>query len=92
MIEDCSRLALEAQQSLPISRAVGEALAVLSATVSSTSNVSSQVIATVSAEVASAVVEAEELVDDLLRVIQVSYRRGFPPRLPTTGIGRGFVQ
>lgn len=85
-MEDCSRLAHEAEQSLPIARIVGEALAVLSATVSSRSNVSSQVFATVSAEVASAVVEAEELVDDLLRVIQVSPCRGFPSRVDAADV------
>lgn len=72
-MEDCSRLALEADQSLPIARAVREALTVLSATVStSSSSASPHVVATVSSEVASAVVEAEELVDELLSVIQVS--------------------
>lgn len=72
-MEDCSRLALEAKQSLPIAQTVGEALAVLSSTLSGTgSNTPRQVVTTVSSEVASAVVEAEELVDDLLRVIQVS--------------------
>lgn len=77
-MEDCSRLALEAEQSLPIARTVGEALAVLSTTVSTrSSSVSPQVIAAVSSEVASAVIEAEELVDDLLRVIQVSCRSFF---------------
>lgn len=85
-IEDCSRLALEAEQSLPIARTVGEALAVLSATVSNTSNTSPQVVATVSSEVASAVVEAEELVDDLLRVLQVSSRHEFPQRVSATDI------
>lgn len=71
-IEDCSRLALEAEQSVPIARNIGEALAVLSITVSMTnSNSPSQVVATVSSEVASAVVEAEGLMDDLLKVIQV---------------------
>jgi len=72
-MEDCSRLAIEAEQSLPIARTIGEALAVLNITVLMTnSSSSSQVAATVSSEVASAVVEAEELVDDLLKVIQVS--------------------
>lgn len=72
-MEDCSRLALEAEQSLPIAQTVGEALAVLSTTVSVTSShTPAQVVTTVTSEVASAVVEAEELVDDLLRVIQVS--------------------
>lgn len=71
-MEDCSRLALEAEQSSPIARAIGEALAVLSATVSvPSSKASAAEVATVSSEVASAVGEAEELVDGLLRVIQV---------------------
>ncbi|CAM9242814.1 unnamed protein product, partial [Hapterophycus canaliculatus] len=70
-MEDCSRLALEAEHSMPIARTVGEALAVLSATVSATSgSASAQAAAAVSSEVASAVVEAEELVDDLLSAIQ----------------------
>eukprot|EP00752_Nemacystus_decipiens_P011881 g10535.t1 len=74
-MEDCSRLALEAEQSLPIAQTVGEALAVLSSTLSVTSSHNppqdpQQVATTVSSEVASAVIEAEELVDDLLRVIQ----------------------
>ncbi|CAN0002365.1 unnamed protein product [Scytosiphon promiscuus] len=70
-MEDCSRLALEAEQSLPIARTVGEALAVLGATVSTSSrSASPQVVAAVSLEVVSALIEAEELVDDLLRVIQ----------------------
>lgn len=68
-MENCSRLALEAEQSLPIAQTIGEAVAVLSATLSVTPP---QAVTTVSSEVASAVVEAEELVDDLLRVIQVS--------------------
>lgn len=78
---------------MPIARALGEALAVLGATVSSTSNMSSRVIVTVSAEVASAVVEAEELVDDLLGVIQVSSHRGsrFTPLISTTYTDEGFV-
>ncbi len=76
-IEDCSRLALEAEQSLPIARNIGEALAVLSFTVSMANSSSpSQVVATVSSEVASAVVEAEGLVDDLLKVIQVGSHNG----------------
>ncbi|CBN74280.1 conserved unknown protein [Ectocarpus siliculosus] len=70
-MEDCSRLALEAEQSSPIARAIGEALAVLSATVSVPSSKASPAeVAAVSSEVASAVGEAEELVDGLLRVIQ----------------------
>lgn len=77
-MEDCSRLALEAEQSLPIAQTVGEALAVLSLSVTS-SHTSPQLATTVSSEVASAVVEAEELVDDLLRVIQVSSRHVLAP-------------
>lgn len=73
-MEDCSRLALEAEQSLPVAQTVGEALAVLTSTLSvASSDTPPQVVTTVSSEVASAVVEAEELVDDLLSVIQVSY-------------------
>ena len=76
-MEDCSRLALEADQSLPIAQTVGEALAVLSTTFSvAKSSTSPQVVTTASSEVASAVVEAEELVDDLLRVIQVRSHHG----------------
>lgn len=72
-MEDCSRLALEAEQSLPISQTIGEALAVLRTTMSVTSSqTATQMVTTVSSEVASAVVEAEELVDNLLGVIQVS--------------------
>ena len=79
-IEDCSRLALEAEQSLPIVWTVGEALAVLGITVSMTSSSSTplQVVTTVSSEVASAMVEAEGLVDDLLKVIQVSSHDRIP--------------
>ncbi|CAM9421502.1 unnamed protein product [Ectocarpus fasciculatus] len=72
-MEDCSRLALEAEQSSPIARAIGEALAVLSATVSAPSSkakASPAEVAALSSEVASAVGEAEELVNGLLRVIQ----------------------
>lgn len=76
-MEDCSRLALEAEQSLPIAQTVGEALAVLSSALSVASSLTTpQVMTTVSSEVASAVVEAEEYVDDLLRVIQVSSHHG----------------
>lgn len=79
-MEDCSRLALEAEQSLPIAQTVGEALAVLSTTLSVTSShTPTQAVTTVSSEVASAVVEAEELMDDLLRVIQVSSSHMFRP-------------
>lgn len=79
-MEDCSRLALEAEQSLPIAQTIGEALAVLSTTLSVTSShTRPQVAMTVSSEVASAVVEAEELVDDLLSVIQVSSHRMLAP-------------
>lgn len=71
--EDCSRLAHEATQSLPIAQAMGEALSVLNVTVLSTDGTFSvDAIATVSGEVVSAVIEAEGLVDGLLRVIQVS--------------------
>lgn len=87
-MEDCSRLALEAEQSLPIAQTVGEALSVLSATLSvDSSRAPSQVVTTVSSEVASAVAEAEELVDDLLQAIQVSSPRAgalgdeHPPRM-----------
>eukprot|EP00903_Cladosiphon_okamuranus_P014632 g13568.t1 len=70
-MEDCSRLALEAEQSLPIAQTVAEALAVLSSTLSvASTRTPTQVATTVSSEVASAVIEAEKLVDDLLRVIQ----------------------
>lgn len=76
-IEDCSRLALEAEQSLPLAQAVGEAVAVLDATIlAGTRNLSPTVVVAVSAEVASAVTEAESLVDGILRVIQVSYNNG----------------
>lgn len=71
-LEDCTRLALEAEQSLPIAQAVGESLTVLDCTVLATSrSLSSHEIAAISAEVASAVTEAEGLIDGLLQVIQV---------------------
>lgn len=81
-VEDCSRLALEAEQSSTITQAVGEALAVLKSTVVVVDgSLSPDGLTTVSAEVASAVAEAEGLVDGILRVIQVSARvcfvRGF---------------
>ena len=72
LMEDCSRLALETEQSLPIAQTVREALAVLDATVLvAGSNMSPDAVLAVSAEVASSVTEAEGLVDGLLGVIQV---------------------
>ena len=72
VMEDCSRLALETEQSLPIAQTVGEALAVLGSTVLVTgTNMSPHAVAAVSAEVASLVTEAEGLVDGLFGVIQV---------------------
>lgn len=72
VMEDCSRLALETEQMLPIAQTVGEALAVLDSTVLvAGSNMSPHAVAAVSAEVASSVTEAEGLVDGLLGVIQV---------------------
>lgn len=72
VMEDCSRLALETEQSLPIAQTVGEALAVLGSTVLvAGTNLSPHAVAAVSAEVASSVTEAEGLVDGLLGIIQV---------------------
>lgn len=72
-MEDCSRFSHEAEQSLIIAKAVGEALAVLNCTVvAANGKLFPNVVTAVSAEVASAVTEAEGLVDDLLRVIEVS--------------------
>lgn len=84
-IEDCTRLAREAEDSVPIARVVGEALAVLTVTtlkggISTQQpqdssgfgdDFSAEKIAGVSAEVLSAANEAEKLVDGLLRVLQV---------------------
>lgn len=72
-LEDCSRLGHEATQSLPIAQAMGEALTVLNVTVLATDGTFPvDAASTVSGEVVSAVIEAEGLVDGLLRVIQVS--------------------
>lgn len=85
VIEDCTRLAREAEESTPIARVVGEALAVLTVTTlksgisshqpqdnsGSGDDFSAEKIAGVSAEVLSAANEAEKLVDGLLRVLQV---------------------
>lgn len=83
-MEDCSRLAREADASLPIVNVMGNALMLLSSTVNNSGtalfqnrdpapgeNLSAEVAAMVSAEASSAVTEAEGLMDSLLRVIQV---------------------
>ncbi|CAM9139039.1 unnamed protein product [Sphacelaria rigidula] len=93
VIEDCTRLAREAEESTPIARVVGEALAVLTVTTlksgisshqpqdnsGSGDDFSAEKIAGVSAEVLSAANEAEKLVDGLLRVLQDE--GGLPPQL-----------
>lgn len=84
-MEDCSRLAREAEESTPIALVVGEALAVLNVTTLnvdiatlqpsdgtvSSGSISAEKLAGVSTEVASVAKEAERLVDGLLRVLQV---------------------